>query len=134
MTRLPDPFDYPELYEGVPMKRLLAWVLDTVLIVGICLLILPFTAFIAVFFFPFLIFVVSFAYRVISLANRSATPGMRLMAIEFRDAQDQPFDFSHAMLHTLGYVLSNVVFLVQFDLHDFHGQFCAGPGAERHVV
>jgi len=134
MTRLPDPFEYPELYEGVPMKRLLAWVLDTVAIVGICLVILPFTAFIALFFFPFLLFVVSFAYRVISLANKSATPGMRLMAIELRDGQDQPFDFSHALLHTLGYVLSTVVFLVQLVSMIFMASSARGQGLSDMVL
>ena len=53
----------------------------------ISLLIVPFTAFVALFFFFALMAVVSFVYRVITLATGSATWGMRLMAIELRDAQ-----------------------------------------------
>ena len=113
MTRLPDPDMQPEFYEGVAMKRLLAWVLDAVVIAGFCLLIIPFTAFTALFFLPLLWLVVSFVYRVITLANGSATWGMRLMSIELRDTADQPLDLGLAFIHTLGYSLSIGIFLVQ---------------------
>lgn len=113
MTRLPDPYDNPRLYEGVPLKRLLAWIIDTVLVVLICVLILPLTAFTGVFFFPFLVMVISFGYRVILLANGSATLGMRFLSIEMRDGQDQPFDFRLALLHTLGFTFCFSIFLVQ---------------------
>ncbi|WP_375571531.1 RDD family protein [Seohaeicola saemankumensis] len=99
---LPDPVTQPEFYADVPMKRLLAWLVDTVLIALICLLILPFTAFTGLFFFPLLMLMVGFAYRVITIANRSATWGMRLMAIEFRTAQGERFGLGLATLHTLG--------------------------------
>lgn len=99
---LPDPVIQPEFYADVPMKRLLAWQVDTILIALICLLILPFTAFTGLFFFPLLMLMVGFAYRVITIANRSATWGMRLMAIEFRTAQGERFGLGLATLHTLG--------------------------------
>jgi uncharacterized RDD family membrane protein YckC len=99
---LPDPVIQPEFYADVPMKRLLAWLVDTILIALICLLILPFTAFTGLFFFPLLMLMVGFAYRVITIANRSATWGMRLMAIEFRTAQGERFGLGLATLHTLG--------------------------------
>jgi len=113
LTALPDPQLQPEFYADVPTKRLLAFVVDTVLIIGICLVILPFTAFTGLFFFPFLMLVVGFAYRVITLSNGSATWGMRLMAIEFRTTQGARFDFVTACLHTLGYTLSMGTFIVQ---------------------
>ena len=103
---LPDPVIQPEFYADVPMKRLLAWLVDTILIALICLLILPFTAFTGLFFFPLLMLMVGFAYRVITIANRSATWGMRLMAIEFRTAQGERFGLGLATLHTLGTSLS----------------------------
>lgn len=134
MTRLPDPHEYPELYEGVPLKRLLAWVVDTILIVLVCVLILPFTAFTAVFFFPFLIMVISFGYRVITLANGSATPGMRLMAIEMRDGQDRRFDFSLALLHTLGFSLSFGTFIVQVISVIFMASSARGQGLSDMVL
>lgn len=113
LTALPDPQLQPEFYADVPTKRLLAFVVDTILIIGFCLVILPFTAFTGLFFFPFLMLVVGFAYRVITLSSGSATWGMRLMAIEFRTTQGQPFDFMTACLHTLGYSLSMGTFVVQ---------------------
>ncbi|MGB3243019.1 MAG: RDD family protein [Sulfitobacter sp.] len=113
MTHLPDPDTQPEFYENVPLKRLLAWLVDTVIIVVLCVVILPFTAFTGLFFFPFLLLMVGFAYRVITLANGSATWGMRLMAIELRDGRDRPFDLGLAVLHTLGYTLSIGTAIVQ---------------------
>lgn len=106
MNQTPDPDLHPEIYDGIPTKRLLAWVADMILIIGMCLLILPFTAFTGVFFFPFLMLVVGFVYRVVTLTTGSATWGMRLMAMELRDVRDRPFDFGTALLHTLGYSFS----------------------------
>lgn len=103
---LPDPVTQPEFYSDVPAKRLLAWVVDTVLIVLICLLIVPFTAFTGLFFFPFLLLIVGFAYRVVTIARGSATWGMRLVSLEFRKLDGQRFDLSMALLHTLGLTVS----------------------------
>jgi uncharacterized RDD family membrane protein YckC len=101
-SHLPDPAMQPEFYADVPMKRLVAWIVDTVLIVIICLLILPFTAFTGLFFFPLMVLVVGFAYRVVTITNRSATWGMRLMAIEFRDSSGERFGPGLATAHTFG--------------------------------
>ena len=97
---LPDPVTQSEFYADVPMKRLVAWLIDMVVIIGISLLIVPFTAFTGLFFFPLLTLVVGFAYRVITIANRSATWGMRVMAIEFRAATGERFGLGLATLHT----------------------------------
>lgn len=103
---LPDPDLHPGFYDGVPAKRLVAWGVDAVLTVAITALIVPLTAFIALFFLPALYLAVSFVYRTLSLSGRSATPGMRLMGIELRDRTGRPFDLAHAALHTLGYTVS----------------------------
>ncbi|WP_420838968.1 RDD family protein [Aliiroseovarius subalbicans] len=103
---LPDPDMQAEFYADVPAKRLIAWLLDTLVIALITAIIVPFTAFTALFFLPLLFLVVGFIYRVVSLANRSATPGMRMAAIEFRTHRGERFDLSMAVLHTLGYSLS----------------------------
>lgn len=103
---LADPMTQPQFYRDVASKRLFAWVIDTVIVALICLLIVPFTAFVAVFFFLGLMGVVGFAYRVITLTGASATWGMRLMAIEFRDASGARLDLGQAFLHTLGYTVS----------------------------
>ena len=103
---LPDPEIKPEFYADVTSKRLIAWVVDTAVIVLLCLVIIPFTAFTALFFPPFLYLVVGFAYRVITLSSRSATWGMRLMALEIRQLDAAPLSFGMAVMHTLGYSLS----------------------------
>ncbi|MDG1289210.1 MAG: RDD family protein [Lentibacter sp.] len=111
---LPDPHYQPEFYADVPLKRLISWAIDTVIIVLLVVLILPFTAFTGLFFLPLLAFLVNFAYRVICLANGSATLGMRLTAIEFRTRDGARFDVSDALLHTLGYTLSWMFPIAQF--------------------
>ncbi|MGR3322789.1 MAG: RDD family protein [Pseudooceanicola sp.] len=110
---LPDPETQPEFYSGVATKRLLAWVVDTALIVLLCVLILPFTAFTGIFFFPFLMLVTGFLYRWATLAAGSATWGMRLMSIELRRADGARFDGGTAFMHTLGYSLSFAFMIVQ---------------------
>ncbi len=126
-THLPDPDTQPQFYASVPSKRLLAWLIDTVVIVLLCLVILPFTAFLGLFFFPFLLLVVGFAYRVVTLANGSATWGMRFAAIEMRRIDGTRFDLGLAFAHTLGYSISIAVFPLQaisivLMLTNAHGQ------------
>ncbi|PTQ68921.1 RDD family protein [Celeribacter persicus] len=97
---LPDPDRQPGFYDSVPTKRMLAFVVDLIVGVVIAALIVPFTAFTGIFFFPFLVAVVSYAYRVITIANQSATWGMRLMGIEFRTSKGERFDLGMSFLHT----------------------------------
>ena len=102
--------DYdPERYEGVTLKRGIAWVFDVVMIAMLCALVLPFTAFTGIFFFPFLMLVVGFIYRWFTLANGSSTWGMRLMGIRFRDHRGAPLSSGLALAHTLGYSISIAV-------------------------
>lgn len=110
---LPDPETQPAFYADIPAKRFIAWILDTILISLLCVLILPFTAFTGVFFFPFLMLVVGFIYRVLTLAGGSATWGMRLVGIEFRAQSGERFDFGAALLHTIGYSISVAMPLLQ---------------------
>ena len=106
MTLTPDPDSQPEFYSGIPTKRLLAWVVDAILILVASLVVLPFTAFTALFYFPLLLLIIGFAYRFITLSKGSATLGMRVMGMELRTSQDQKFDTATAFTHTLGYTLS----------------------------
>jgi uncharacterized RDD family membrane protein YckC len=103
---LPDPKTQPEFYADVPMKRLIAWVIDMILIGIVCVLILPLTLFTGIFFFAALYLVVGFAYRVVTLAGGSSTIGMRFVGIEFRTQHGEKFELGHAFLHTLGYSIS----------------------------
>ena len=110
---LPDPVTQPEFYDGVPTKRLFAWMVDFVITCLLTLLILPFTGFLAVFVLVPFFFVIGFAYRVVTLARGSATWGMRFFAIELRQANGTRFDLGAAFLHTLGYTISITVAILQ---------------------
>jgi uncharacterized RDD family membrane protein YckC len=109
MNHSPSTQFVPRLYAGVPLKRGFAWVFDMVLIAMICTLVLPFTAFTGVFFFPFLMLVVGFIYRWFTIAGGSATWGMRMMGIGLRDNEGAPLGSGLALAHTFGYSLSVAV-------------------------
>lgn len=96
----------PQDYAGVPFKRGIAWVLDMILIATLCALILPFTAFTGVFFFPFLMLVVGFIYRWFTIAGGSSTWGMRIMGIGLRDHHGTKLSSGLALAHTFGYSIS----------------------------
>jgi uncharacterized RDD family membrane protein YckC len=113
MTHLPDPITQSSFYENVPAKRLLAWVFDAVFVLGLCLLVLPLTGFLGIFFLPLMWLVVGFAYRTITIANGSATWGMRIASIELRNSAGARLNLTEAALHTLGYTISFGIFLLQ---------------------
>jgi uncharacterized RDD family membrane protein YckC len=109
LNGLPDPYASSEFYSGVLSKRFFAWVADTVLIGIVSVLILPFTAFAGIFFFPALMLIVGFFYRWFTMAGGSATWGMRLMAMEIRQSDGGHLTNETAFLHTLGYTISVAV-------------------------
>ena len=131
---LPDPQTQAQFYDGVLIKRALAWVVDVVLIALLCVLILPFTAFTGVFFLPFLMLVVGFLYRWFTLAGKSATWGMRIMSIEFRDHRGGRFDSSAALLHTLGYSVSVAVAPLQLISVIMMAVTARGQGLTDHLM
>ena len=106
LSALPDPDRQAGFYSGVPTKRLIAWIVDVVLTAIVTAVIVPFTAFTALFFLPVLYLTVDFFYRWITISGRSATFGMRLTGIEFRRADGSRFDGGTAFLHTLGYLVA----------------------------
>ncbi|MEO0916393.1 MAG: RDD family protein [Pseudomonadota bacterium] len=112
-SRLPDPDYHAEFYADVPSKRLMAWVIDTVLITAIVVLAVIFGALLPLFFLPLVYAVVSFLYRWGTIAAGSATPGMRFMAIELIDADGRRLDNLTAFLHTAGYTVSVVTVPLQ---------------------
>ena len=110
---LPDPVREPAFYEGVTVKRGLAWVVDAAVTFLFCLLALPFTAFTALFWWPVLWLMVGFLYRWATLAGGSATWGMRLMGITLRDRSGGRLDAATAFAHVLGYSVSMAIFPLQ---------------------
>ena len=110
---LPDPDYHAEFYTDVPSKRLMAWVIDTVLIAAVVFLISLTGFLLPLLIFPVLFALVAFLYRWWSIAARSATPGMRFMAIELLDRDGRAFDGTTAFLHTAGYTVSVVTVPLQ---------------------
>jgi len=109
----PDPVQQSVFYADVPVKRAMAWIFDTVLIAALVAILIPLTGFLALFFLGGLYVVVSFLYRWIGLARHSATMGMRLMGLEFRDAQGYRMGTVAGFAHTLFYALSVAFVLPQ---------------------
>ncbi|MBU2961535.1 RDD family protein [Citreicella sp. C3M06] len=105
-SHLPDPVTQRGFYDSVAIKRGLAWVIDTIIVAALVLVALLFTAFLGAFIFFAIWMVISFGYRVATIANGSATWGMRVMAIEFRDWRGERLDFGQALMHTVGYTVS----------------------------
>ena len=106
MTALPDPDRHAAFYRGTASRRLAAWVADTLVTGLLTVLIVPFTAFTALFFLPLLYLAVNGAYRWATLAAWSATPGMALAGIELRAGDGGRLSGAMAFAHTAGFMLS----------------------------
>lgn len=134
LTSLPDPVAEPAFYRSVPTKRALAWCVDAVIIGVMSLMVLPFTAFTGVFFFPALMLFVGFFYRWFSLSSASATWGMRIMAIEIRGPWGERLDSRAAFWHTAGYTASVVMAPAQLVSILFMGLSERGQGLSDMVL
>jgi uncharacterized RDD family membrane protein YckC len=110
---LPDPAMHGEFYADVPVKRLIAWIVDTIVVVLLAVLVLPFTAFAGLFFLPLFVGLVGFAYRTVTLARGSATWGMRFVSLEMRNARGERLDTATAAMHTLIYTFGFAFLLPQ---------------------
>ena len=110
---LPHPETQPEFFEDVVSKRLMAWIVDVVLISATTAVLTVFSLFTALFVLPLVFALVGFIYRWIGLTRHSATVGMRLMSVEFRKADGEDFGSGTAFLHTAGYYASVAVFPAQ---------------------
>jgi len=113
MTSLPDPDYQAEFYALTAPKRLVAWVVDSILIIVLSLVIVLLTAFVGLLIWPLLYLVIGFIYRTVTLTNSSATLGMRFAGIELRDLSGRSLNAQQAMLHTLGFTFSVAVPVLQ---------------------
>ena len=107
---IPDPIRDSQFYEGVPLRRLAAFVIDFIVI-----MILTFVAMLVVALMTLglgtpLVFLVltltGFLYRWLLLKHRSATIGMIMTGIEIRRADGEKMDSASAFLHTLGFLVT----------------------------
>lgn len=116
---LPDPDTRPEFYDGVLIKRFFAWLIDFVLIaiptvILFVVTIIPLVlTFFGVFLIPVMMAGIAFLYRWSTLASGSATLGMRMMALELREADGSRLRGSTALYHTIGFQLSMAIPLIQ---------------------
>ncbi|WP_424926467.1 RDD family protein [Amaricoccus tamworthensis] len=117
MDGLPDPDRDPQFYESVPSRRLAAWCMDIVIIALFGIPLATLFGLVTLGFgfalFPFIMVCVGFIYRFATLANRSATWGMRFMGIEFRRQDGNRFDTLTALLHTAIYSVCFGFFFLQ---------------------
>ncbi len=107
-SALPDPHAAPEFYDGVIAKRVLAWVVDIVLVTVLTLVAGVLTLTVGFFLWPLFFLAIGALYRVATIANRSATWGMRLMGIELRGHDGRRLDTLQALLHVSGYYASMI--------------------------
>jgi uncharacterized RDD family membrane protein YckC len=110
---LPDPELQPGFYDGVTLKRAIAWVIDTLVIGTVTVLFGFATFFVGFFFFPVVFLILSLVYRITTIASASATPGMRLVGVEIRSATGHRLTSGEAALHTIFYLVSLAFFLPQ---------------------
>ncbi|PCJ73994.1 MAG: hypothetical protein COA53_10790 [Rhodobacteraceae bacterium] len=112
-TGLPDPELDSQFYDNVPTRRLVAWVFDGIITFAITLLIGIFTIGIGFFIFPFIWLVVGLLYRTFTIASKSATWGMRMVGIEFRDKDGQKLSTKLALAHTVIFIIGTGFFIIQ---------------------
>lgn len=103
---LPDPVADRRFYEGVPAKRLIAFLIDWALIWGVAIGVSILTLGIGFLIFGPIAAVADFIYRVLTVSNRSATLGMRAMGVELRAGDGRRFTFGQAVGHTILFYFS----------------------------
>ncbi len=99
-THHPDPRLDAQFYDGVPAKRLVAWALDLIVVIGICLAFIIASLGLMAFFIPVLAFAANFCYRAFCLHRWSATLGMRAVGIEVRNSAGDRVNTAQAVFHT----------------------------------
>lgn len=112
-TALPDP-DYDRaFYDGVPAKRLFAWVIDVIVVTAISFVLGLLTLSALWWIWPVTFIAVNFLYRAGTVAAGSATWGMRVMNLELRGATGARLTGGEALLHTLGYMVATGFVILQ---------------------
>lgn len=107
---LPDPDRDGQFYEGVPLRRLVAFVVDFVIILLLTVVAMFVVALATLGLGTPFIFVIltctGFLYRWLMLKQRSATVGMMVTGIEIRNVKGEKLEQSEAFLHTLGFFVT----------------------------
>ena len=101
---LPDPIRDTQFYQGLPARRLVAFLIDFMVIAVLALLVTLLFG-VATLGLGFALAapigaVVGFLYRYFTIARASATPGMALVGVELRRRDGARFDGWEAAMHT----------------------------------
>lgn len=106
---LPNPKSDPQFYQGVPVRRLVAWIIDVIivgLVAGITALLFGvMTLGLGFLLAPLIFLSLNLIYRIGMLANHSATIGMMFTGIEFRTLRGHRFGIWEAAIHTIAYMI-----------------------------
>jgi len=109
----PDPVLDRQFYEGVPVRRVVAFCIDLAIVLALCCAMLLIGMILAIATFglaaPLImagISVTDFLYRWAMLSRNSATIGMRLTGIEIRNADGRKLDAGQALLHVAGFYVT----------------------------
>ncbi|MCS6621590.1 RDD family protein [Roseibacterium beibuensis] len=112
-SALPDP-DYDHAYyDGVPAKRLFAWVIDVLIVTLITLVLGVITLTALLWIWPVVYVTVAFLYRWGSVATWSATLGMRLMNLQLRGRTGHVLSTGEAAAHTGLYLFLSASMILQ---------------------
>lgn len=119
-TSLPDPTLHPGFYDGVSVKRLAAWAIDTVLCFVMTLLLTMTPMLVNVvlvsaslLLWPATFLLVNSFYRFLTIRRRSATWGMRFFNIELRNHKAEKLDSTEAAVHTATFLGASLFVLPQ---------------------
>ncbi len=104
----PDRVAEPDLYDGVLSRRVTAYVLDLVLILGLWLALSLIFGVVGILTFGALtplglvvLAILPVAYHTVFIGRGGATPGMRVFDLEVRSWTGPPPDYSQAFLTTV---------------------------------
>ena len=108
---IPDPERDHQFYDGVAMRRLIAFILDSLIILILWFIVLVIGALIAVISMgvgtPLMFIALAgtgLFYRWMMLWHRSATLGMMAVGIEVRDQHGEKCNETVAFLHSLAFI------------------------------
>jgi uncharacterized RDD family membrane protein YckC len=112
-TALPDPQRHAAFYDGVAMKRGLAWVIDTLVVAALSAVFVVMTLGLGLLVLVFVFPALSFVYRWTCIARFGATAGMALMGLRVIGPDGRAPGNVTAFLHTLGYTVAFLTIIPQ---------------------
>ena len=112
LSGLPDPVLDAQFYSGVPFKRLIAWIIDSVIVGAIWLVLVIGTLGTFAFFMLFGLLLVNFVYRAFMVDRYSATLGMMAVGVELRNGRGDKLDRTQAIWHVTLFLGLMVFFFI----------------------